>query len=155
MVTRFPLSTLVYLCFALAASCFLVDLRVDAQDDELLSTPESPVVLVVAPSVFSQALSPWIEYRQKQGYDVMTLPLAAKSTDGSVDLGVQIKPIATPDEIRAKIVKVAATRPIAAVLIVGDGAPTINAKYNIRILRRNAGAIDVYLKKEFLLWQKR
>ena len=92
----------------------------------------NPAVLVVAPPVFNSALQPWIEYRQSQGYDIFLLPLAAQTADGRVDLGIQTQPIATPEEIRAKILKAAEERNIAAIVLVGDGAPTINAKYGWR-----------------------
>lgn len=92
----------------------------------------NPAVLVVAPPVFNSALQPWIEYRQSQGYDIFLLPLAAQTADGRVDFGIQTQPIATPEEIRAKILKAAEERNIAAIVLVGDGAPTINAKYGWR-----------------------
>ena len=92
----------------------------------------SPVVLLVSPPAFEQAARVWTEYRRSQGYNVMTLSLASSRSDGAVDYGVQLQPIATPDEVRAKIRKVAQTRPIEAILLLGDGAPTKNAPYGWR-----------------------
>ncbi len=93
---------------------------------------EKPAVLVVSAPVFEPALQPWIEYRQSQGYDIFLLPLALQSPEGNVDFGVQTQPIATPEEIRAKIIKASKDREIAAIVLVGDGAPTINARYGWR-----------------------
>ena len=105
------------------------------KNDEKTTTVEEstlPVVLVVSPPVFEQTTRVWTEYRQSQGYDVMTLTLAPTKDDGSVDYGVQTSPVATPDEIRAKIQKVAQARPVEAILLIGDGAPTENAPYGWR-----------------------
>lgn len=96
------------------------------------NTVIKPVVLVVAPPVFNSALQPWISYRQSQGYDVFLLPLAYVAEDGSISWEIQTKPAASPDEIRLKILKVAEKRKIAAIVLVGDGAPTLEAKYGWR-----------------------
>ena len=115
---------------------------------------QSPVVLAIVPPIFNQALQPWIERRQEQGYDVMLLPLAATSSDGSVDFGVQMKPVATPEEIRAKILKVSQTRPIRAIIIIGDGAPTANARYGWRDVvpapRVKARVVQIFGSEESL-----
>ena len=85
---------------------------------------EKPAVLVVCPPVFESALQPWIEYRRSQGYELFLLSLAATNSDGSVDEGIQLEPVASPAEIKAKILKVAKDHDVAAVVLVGDGAPT-------------------------------
>ena len=91
---------------------------------------EKPAVLVVCPPVFESALQPWIEYRRSQGYEFLLLSLAATNSDGSVDEGIQLEPVASPGEIKAKILKVAKDHDIAAVVLVGDGAPTLGSQYN-------------------------
>ena len=93
---------------------------------------EKPAVLVVCPPVFESALQPWIEYRRSQGYEFFLLSLAATNSDGSVDEGIQLEPVASPGEIKAKILKVAKDHDIAAVVLVGDGAPTLGSQYNWR-----------------------
>lgn len=91
-----------------------------------------PVVLVVAPPVFEAPLQRWIEYRQEQGYKILLLSLARKDEDGLNDHDVQLRPVATPDEIRMKIRQAAESYQIEAILLVGDGAPTENAAYGWR-----------------------
>ena len=113
-----------------------------------------PVVLVVAPPVFSEPLMRWIEYRQGQGYKILLLTLARTSEDGSIDQGIQLEPIATPVEIREKIRKASLQYRIDAILLVGDGAPTRNAAYGWRDVvpapRVNARVVQVFGSEELL-----
>ncbi len=92
-------------------------------------------VLVVSPPIFDDALRPWIERRQAQGYQISRLSVAARSGD-SVDFGIQTAPVATPDELRAQIRRFALAAPgpesVAAILLVGDGAPTLSAPFGWR-----------------------
>ncbi len=111
-------------------------------------------VLVVSPPVFEQALQPWIEYRQSQGYEIFFLPLAVKSPDGGVNYDVQTRPVASPGEIRAKIIKAAKGKDVAAIVLVGDGAPTNNAKYGWRDVvpaaRVPSSTIQAFGSEDFL-----
>ena len=92
-------------------------------------------VLVVSPPIFDDALQPWIKRRQAQGYQISRLSVAARSGD-SVDFGIKTTPIATPDELRAQIRRFALASPgpesVAAILLVGDGAPTLDAPFGWR-----------------------
>lgn len=92
-------------------------------------------VLVVSPPVFDAALQPWIERRQAQGYQISRLSVAARRND-SVDFGIRTTPVATPDELRAQIRRFALAPPgpdsVAAILLVGDGAPTLDAPFGWR-----------------------
>lgn len=105
------------------------------------NAPQAPVsssprrVLVVSPPIFDAALQPWIERRQAEGYQISRLSVAARSGD-SVDFGIQTAPVATPDELRAQIRRFALAAPgpesVAAVVLVGDGAPTLSASFGWR-----------------------
>ena len=90
------------------------------------------VILVLSPPAFDVPLRRWIAYRQEQGRKILLMPLANISEDGTVDQGVLLRPIASPDEIRAKIRKAAKKYHVDAILLVGDGAPTENAPYGWR-----------------------
>lgn len=92
-------------------------------------------VLVVSPPIFDAALQPWLERRQAEGYQISRLSVAARSND-SIDFGIQTAPVATPDELRAEIRRFAFAVPgpesVAAVVLVGDGAPTLDASFGWR-----------------------
>lgn len=118
--------------FLLLASAFTPNrlLAVAPSSDETAAArPQN--VLVVAPPTFDAALRRWIDFREKQGYSVSVLPLAAVENN-SIDFGIQTEPIATPAEIRAKIQEFARENPLSAILLVGDGAPTVDAKFGWR-----------------------
>lgn len=97
--------------------------------------PSARRVLVVSPPIFDAALLPWVERRQAEGYQISRLSVASRSAD-SVDFGIQTAPVATPDELRAAIRRFALAEPgpesVAAVVLVGDGAPTLSAPYGWR-----------------------
>ncbi|MBQ2038107.1 MAG: hypothetical protein II486_01505 [Thermoguttaceae bacterium] len=125
------------LFFAVPVSLITAENACSFEDDDGWKSVEraekdKPAVLVVCPPVFESALQPWIEYRRSQGYELFLLSLAATNSDGSVDEGIQLEPVASPAEIKAKILKVAKDHDVAAVVLVGDGAPTLDAPYNWR-----------------------
>ena len=105
--------------------------------DASRSSTASPArrVLVVSPPIFDAALQPWVERRQAEGYIISRLSVAARSAD-SVDFGIQTAPVATPDELRAEIRRFAFASPgpesVAAIVLVGDGAPTLSASFGWR-----------------------
>jgi len=101
-------------------------------DDLKNGATSKPITLVVAPPVFNDALQTWIKYRQRQGREIYLLPLSALDENGQNDQGIQAAPVASPHEIKAKILKIANERPIEAILLVGDGAPTLDAKFGWR-----------------------
>ena len=105
-------------------------------DDAARSTaPPARRVLVVSPPIFDAALQPWLERRQAEGYQISRLSVASRSDD-SIDFGIQTAPVATPDELRAEIRRFALAEPgpesVAAVVLVGDGAPTLSAPFGWR-----------------------
>ncbi len=115
-----------WLVLALCAS--LCAENVDAAGAET----QKPITLVVAPPVFNDALRTWIQFRQRQGREIFLLSLSALDENGNFDQGVQTAPIASPPELKAKILKIARERPIEAILLVGDGAPTNESNFGWR-----------------------
>ena len=115
---------------------------------------DKPVTLVVSPPVFHNSLKPWIDYRQSQGHEVFLLSLAKVQSNGSVDMGVVTDPIFSPEQIRAKILNVAQQRKIEAIVLVGDGAPTQDAKYGWRDVvpaaRVRASVVQTFGSEEYL-----
>ena len=106
------------------------------QADDAPSTELAPRrVLVVSPPIFDAALQPWIERRQAEGYQISRLSVASRSGD-TVDFGIQTAPVATPDELRAQIRRFAldgaGPESVAAIVLVGDGAPTLSASFGWR-----------------------
>jgi len=106
-----------------------------ADDATQPPAPSARRVLVVSPPIFDAALQPWVERRQAEGYQITRLSVASRSAD-SVDFGIQTAPVATPDELRAEIRRFALSPPgpesVAAVVLVGDGAPTLSAPFGWR-----------------------
>lgn len=106
-----------------------------ADDAPRTSAPLARRVLVVSPPIFDAALQPWVEHRQAEGYQISRLSVASRSAD-SVDFGIQTAPVATPDKLRAEIRRFALSPPgpesVAAVVLVGDGAPTLSAPFGWR-----------------------
>ena len=143
-------------CFLIGALFFsrLYGREFDGPTNSVFAKTKRPVVLVVTPPVFNEALKPWVEYRQSQGFDVMILPMAILDSDGNVDWGIQTNPVATPAEIREKIVKVALEREIEAIVLVGDAAPTEDAKFGWRdavpTARVPASVVQVFGSEELL-----
>lgn len=125
-----------FVSFILVIVTFIMKVNTGLANEDSISSIEKdftkPTVLVVTPPIFDSALQPWIHYRQSQGYDVFLLPLCSKNPDGSIDMGVQTRPVTSPEEIRNKILKVSKGRQIEAIVLVGDGAPTQEAKYGWR-----------------------
>ncbi|MBP3556936.1 MAG: hypothetical protein J6K20_04435 [Thermoguttaceae bacterium] len=119
----------------LTFATFLTATRADDAPQAQASASPARRVLVVSPPIFDAALQPWIERRQAEGYQISRLSLAARSGD-SVDFGIQTAPVATPDELRAQIRRFALSPPgpesVAAVVLVGDGAPTLSASFGWR-----------------------
>lgn len=110
--------------------------RAAFSDDASQAPVSSPRrVLVVSPPIFDAALQPWLERRQAEGYQISRLSVAARSND-SVDFGIQTAPVATPDELRDEIRRFALSPPgpesVAAIVLVGDGAPTLSASFGWR-----------------------
>ncbi|MCF0234556.1 MAG: hypothetical protein HUK22_06210, partial [Thermoguttaceae bacterium] len=127
--------------------------RLDAAPQETASERAVPkTVLVVAPSVFHDALRPWIDYRESQGYRVAVI--SPQSVGVGDDSEIKTRPVATPAEIRDAIREFAQTNPLAAILIVGDGAPTANARYGWRDAvaapLRRALVLPVFGGEEFI-----
>lgn len=106
-----------------------------ADDAPQPPAPSTRRVLVVSPPIFNAALEPWVERRQAEGYQISRLSVASRSAD-SVDFGIQTAPVATPDELRAKIRRFAfadsGPESVAAIVLVGDGAPTLSAPFGWR-----------------------
>lgn len=123
------------LTFATFLTSSSLDLRSTFADDAPSDAAPVRRVLVVSPPIFDAALQPWIDRRQSEGYRISRLSVAARSGD-SVDFGIQTAPVATPDELRAEIRRFAFAEPgpesVAAVVLVGDGAPTLSASFGWR-----------------------
>ena len=121
----------------IASTLIFATLLTSTQAADAPTKAASPArrVLVVSPPIFDAALQPWIERRQAEGYQISRLSVAARSGD-SIDFGVQTAPVASPDELRAQIRRFALAAPgpdsVAAVVLVGDGAPTFNAPFGWR-----------------------
>jgi len=106
-----------------------------ADDAPQTTVPPARRVLVVSPPIFDAALQPWVERRRSEGYQISRLSVASRSAD-SIDFGIQTAPVATPDELRAQIRRFALAAPgpesVAAIVLVGDGAPTLSASFGWR-----------------------
>lgn len=97
-----------------------------------VSNEKEPIVLAISPPIFNESLKRWIEYRGRQGYKIRLMPIFKAGQGEKPDQGIQSLPVATPEEIRDRIRKIAEKKRIKAILIVGDGAPTENAAYGWR-----------------------
>ena len=80
--------------------------------------PHAHVAVVASPD-FADALAPWIAYRQAQGYVIHRI-------DDLFPTGEASPAPVRPEAIRARLAELAASVPLEAILLIGDGAPTAN-----------------------------